>query len=150
MAEYCDECDCSPCQCGRNGSERGVGTEPVFSHGGNQPALAYAEADNGVAAGVAGASNLQSGDVLSAESDDVVAPLPSGGGKAPSGKRPYRPVEYEPERPDLDRYFNEFGDFGPEIGNPERIRICRSYASYLASIEPPKRRKRSVKKEVKN
>lgn len=46
--------------------------------------------------------------------------------------------DFEAERPDLARYFDEFGDFGPEIGDVERIKICRAYASYLASIQAPK------------
>lgn len=48
--------------------------------------------------------------------------------------------EVEAERPDLDRYFNEFADIGEEITFDERIKICRAYASYLASLLPKKKK----------
>lgn len=43
-------------------------------------------------------------------------------------------VEEEEERPDLNAYFN---DFPYEISDPERIKMCRAYASYLVSLQPP-------------
>lgn len=49
------------------------------------------------------------------------------------------------ERPDLEQYFNEFGEGGLSI--EERIKICRSYASYLASLLPP--RPKAVKRARK-
>lgn len=43
-------------------------------------------------------------------------------------------MEYIEERPDLNMYFN---DFPYEITDQERIKICRAYASYLVSLQPP-------------
>lgn len=53
-------------------------------------------------------------------------------------KRPW--MDYDVERPDLARYFDEFADFGPEITDKERISMCRAYASYLASLQPKKQK----------
>lgn len=56
-------------------------------------------------------------------------------------KRPRAP-QFTPEQPDIGRYFDELADWGNDIKNDERIRICRAYASYLVSLEPPMPRKR--------
>lgn len=60
-------------------------------------------------------------------------------------KRPYR--DFEVERPDLAHYFDEFADFGPEISDAERIRMCRAYASYLASLQAPAAPKKGKSKK---
>jgi len=39
------------------------------------------------------------------------------------------------ERPNLAEYFDSFPY---DISNPERIKMCRAYAAYLVSLEPPK------------
>jgi len=57
--------------------------------------------------------------------------------------------DFETERPDLARYFDEFGDFGPEVLDEERIKICRAYASYLAAIQAPKPKKKVLRKVTK-
>lgn len=67
---------------------------------------------------------------------EVLKQLPAGKGV----KRPYHRErdDFEAERPDLARYFDEFADFADEILDAERIKICRAYANYLASIQAPK------------
>lgn len=66
-----------------------------------------------------------------------------------SAKQPAkRPAcDHEADRPDLDEYFNEFGNFGPDITVEDRIKMCRAYASYLASTLPPKPKLASKKRK---
>lgn len=53
-----------------------------------------------------------------------------------------RPMRYAPEPPDLGRFFEDF----EHLSDKEVITICRSYASYLSSIQP-KRKKRAAPKK---
>jgi len=58
-------------------------------------------------------------------------------GKGPMTQRSSSPSweDVTPE-PDLDAYFEEF----PNFNDAERIKLCRAYASYLASKCPKRRR----------
>lgn len=57
-------------------------------------------------------------------------------------------LDDEPEeRPDLNMYFN---DFPYEITDEERIKICRAYASYLVTLQPPKPKTVGGKRSKKN
>ncbi len=61
---------------------------------------------------------------------------------AVAGKAPM--MEYEEDYPDLASYFLEFN-----LSYDSQIKMCRSYASYLSSLMPKKkRRKRSEKEEI--
>lgn len=62
--------------------------------------------------------------------------------KSAKGKKRPRQPEFTAEQPDVGRYFDELASWGTDIENVERIRICRAYASYLVSLEPPLPRKR--------
>lgn len=49
----------------------------------------------------------------------------------------YQEDEEDMERPDLGVYFDEFSHWKP-VTHEERIKMCRTYASYLSSLVPPK------------
>lgn len=67
---------------------------------------------------------------------DYAARYVEPGKKPRAAKQPRSPlVEYLEERPDLAAYFD---GFAMEIPPAERIKMCRAYASYLASLQPPK------------
>lgn len=67
-------------------------------------------------------------------------------GHPAKGIKTLKRVADEQDRPDLARYFEELSVWGPEVSNAERIKICRAYASYLASIAPPRAVKRRAVK----
>jgi len=60
------------------------------------------------------------------------------GAAHPYGRK--RPMP--PPRPNLEEYFDEFEAFEAAISHSERIRMCRAYASYLASLAPPVKRQK--------
>lgn len=66
---------------------------------------------------------------------------------AVAGKEPYvydvRPEFVEPDYPDLADYFLEFN-----LSYDEQIKMCRSYASYLSSLMPKKKRRKSEKAKI--
>ncbi len=62
---------------------------------------------------------------------------------AVAGKAPMLEAFYEEDYPDLASYFLEF-----DLTNEEQIKMCRSYASYLSSLMPKKKRKKSEKAQI--
>ncbi len=59
---------------------------------------------------------------------------------AVAGKGPMEDFYEEPDYPDLSSYFLEFN-----LSYDEQIKMCRSYASYLSSLMPKKKRKKTEK-----
>lgn len=115
---FCDVCDKYPCECGQPEQDDEPEEEPFVPTEAEKDAEARAQA---IVKQVHAAKGLKT---LKRERDD-----------------------FEAERPDLARYFDEFADFTVEITDAERIKICRAYASYLASIQAPKpvKQKKTIK-----
>jgi len=74
-----------------------------------------------------------------AEKDERQRALLRSNATAHKGMKRPRVIEYEEEEvdgdvPDLAKYFDEFSPWDP-IDNLDRIKMCRAYASYLASLQ---------------